>query len=78
MNDGGFSPILRSHILKFNGGLFESTEALPLTRDQLGLLIAAADSGWRDVEPAIFGTLLERALDPDERHAPGAHYTPRA
>jgi hypothetical protein len=78
MNDGGFSPILRSHILKFNGGLFESTRALPLTHDQLALLIEAADSRWRDVEPAIFGTLLERALDPDERHALGAHYTPRA
>jgi len=78
MNDGGFSPILRSHILKFNGGLFESTTALSLTPDQLGLLIEAADSRWRDVEPAIFGTLLERALNPDERHALGAHYTPRA
>jgi len=33
---------------------------------------------WRDVEPAIFGTLLERALDPVERHKLGAHYTPRA
>ena len=30
------------------------------------------------MEPAIFGTLLERALDPQERHALGAHYTPRA
>jgi hypothetical protein len=78
MNEGGFSPILRAHILKFNGGLFESTKALPLTRDQLDLLIEAADSRWRDVEPAIFGTLLERALDPNERHALGAHYTPRA
>jgi hypothetical protein len=78
MNEGGFSPILRAHILKFNGGLFESTKALPLTRDELGLLIEAADSRWRDVEPAIFGTLLERALDAGERHALGAHYTPRA
>ena len=78
MNDGGFSPILRSYILKFNGGLFESTKALPLTKDQLYLLIEAADSRWRDVEPAIFGTLLERALNPAERHALGAHYTPRA
>ena len=78
MNNGGFSPILQSHILKFNGGLFASTTALPLTRDQLGLLIEAADSNWRDVEPAIFGTLLERALNPAERHSLGAHYTPRA
>jgi SAM-dependent methyltransferase len=78
MNEGGFSPILRSHVLKFNGGLFESTTAIPLNFDQLNLLIEAANSRWRDVEPAIFGTLLERALDPDERHALGAHYTPRA
>lgn len=78
MNAGGFSPILRAHVLRFNGGLFESTEALPLTSDQLALLIDAADSNWKDVEPAIFGTLLERALDQAERHQLGAHYTPRA
>ncbi len=78
MNAGGFSPILKAHVLQFNGGLFESTEALPLTGDQLALLIDAADSDWKDVEPAIFGTLLERALDADERHQLGAHYTPRA
>jgi hypothetical protein len=78
MNDGGFSPILRRPILQFNGGLFASTKALPLDDDQLYLLIQAADSRWRDVEPAIFGTLLERALNPAERHALGAHYTPRA
>jgi len=78
MNAGGFSPILRAHVLKFNGGLFESTEALPLTGNQLALLIDAADSDWAQVEPAIFGTLLERALDADERHQLGAHYTPRA
>ncbi len=30
------------------------------------------------MEPAIFGTLLERALDPRERSKLGAHYTPRA
>jgi len=29
------------------------------------------------VEPAIFGTLLERALNPRDRHKLGAHYTPR-
>ena len=32
----------------------------------------------REVEPAIFGTLLESALDPRERSKLGAHYTPRA
>jgi hypothetical protein len=41
-------------------------------------LIEAAEAQWRDVEPAIFGTLLERALDAQERHKLGAHFTPRA
>jgi hypothetical protein len=26
-NAGGFSPILREHVLRFNGGLFESVDA---------------------------------------------------
>jgi hypothetical protein len=78
MNTGGFSPILEEHVLRFNGGLFESNAALPVNRAQLELLIEASRSDWREVEPAIFGTLLERALDPVERHKLGAHYTPRA
>jgi type I restriction-modification system DNA methylase subunit len=78
MNDGGFSTVLRCQIRQFNGGLFASTKALPLDDDQLYLLIQAADSRWRDVEPAIFGTLLERALTKAERSELGAHYTPRA
>lgn len=77
MNSGGFSPILREHVLRFNGGLFESTEALPVTSTQLELLIRASNADWKDVEPSIFGTLLERALDKKERHRLGAHYTPR-
>ncbi len=52
--------------------------ALPLDQAQIDLLIDAGRADWRHVEPAIFGTLLERALDPLERHKLGAHYTPRA
>ena len=78
MNVGKFSNILRTKILHFNGGLFAEATALPLNGTQLGLLIRAAKLEWRHVEPAIFGTLLERALNPAERHKLGAHYTPRA
>jgi hypothetical protein len=39
--------------------------------------LAAAEKDWRDVEPAIFGTLLEQALNPADRSRLGAHYTPR-
>ncbi|QNH07308.1 class I SAM-dependent DNA methyltransferase [Pseudomonas sp. B11D7D] len=78
MNSGGFSPILESTLLKFNGGLFAEASAIALDRDQMGLLLKASEADWRYVEPAIFGTLLERALNPRERHKLGAHYTPRA
>jgi hypothetical protein len=78
MDSGGFSVILRQQLPRFNGNLFAQQTAFPLNRDQIQLLIEAAQADWRDVEPAIFGTLLERALDPVERHKLGAHYTPRA
>ena len=69
-------------VLRFSGKLFKEPGAdgyvLLLTPVQIDQLIAAAKSNWREVEPAIFGTLLERALEPTERHALGAHYTPRA
>jgi len=78
MKTGGFSTVLREKVRHFNGGLFEHAAALPLTDDQFALLFEASRADWRDVEPAIFGTLLERALNPIERHKLGAHYTPRA
>jgi len=82
MDTGGFSAALAKMVLHFNGKLFkgagQADYSLLLTPSQVDLLIAAARANWREVEPAIFGTLLERALDPTERHALGAHYTPRA
>ncbi len=78
MNTGGFSAVLTTDLKKFNGGLFKDADALPLSEVQLSLLIDAAARDWREVEPAIFGTLLERALDKRQRHKLGAHYTPRA
>ena len=78
MNEGGHLFGVVGKILRFNGGLFASPTALPLDDHALRLLLMAAECNWADVEPAIFGTLLERALDPKERHRLGAHYTPRA
>nr|VFJ95539.1 MAG: Methyltransferase domain-containing protein [Candidatus Kentron sp. H]VFJ96347.1 MAG: Methyltransferase domain-containing protein [Candidatus Kentron sp. H]VFK02235.1 MAG: Methyltransferase domain-containing protein [Candidatus Kentron sp. H] len=78
MNTGGFSATIRKKLLQFNGGLFADPSALALDKKQIALLIQAARADWKNVEPAIFGTLLERALDPLERHKLGAHYTPRA
>lgn len=82
MDRGGFSAALAREVRKFNGKLFKASQsegyALPLSAGQIDGLLTAAEANWTEVEPAIFGTLLERALDPDERHALGAHFTPRA
>jgi hypothetical protein len=72
------STLLRQKLLRFNGGLFAEQTVLPVNGTQLGLLIEAAKCEWRYVEPAIFGTLLEQALESDERGRLGAHFTPRA
>ncbi len=78
MDGGKFAVSLQAQVAHFNGKLFKTPEALPLTRAQIETLLAAARQDWKHVEPAIFGTLIERALDPAERHSLGAHFTPRA
>jgi hypothetical protein len=55
LDRGGFSPALAPH----------------LTRAHTGGLPGTAAANWRAAEPAIFGTLLGRSLDLDERHALG-------
>ena len=78
MDQGGYDAATMESIKRFNGGLFADSSALKLSKGQIQMLHMAAETDWRFVEPAIFGTLLERALNPSERHKLGAHYTPRA
>ncbi|MBN9481526.1 MAG: class I SAM-dependent DNA methyltransferase [Bordetella sp.] len=78
MRRGGHCAALRQDLPRFDGGLFREEAALALTEDELEVLIVAASHDWRSVEPATFGTLLEQALDPDDRRQLGAHYTPKA
>ena len=61
----------------FNGGLFDSADVLPLTEAEIGTLLEVGRLDWAKIEPAIFGTLFERGLDPDRRAQLGAHYTSR-
>ena len=78
MDGGGFAPALGAVLRRFNSYLFKDRSAIPLQGDELDVLIEAAKADWTQVEPAIFGTLLERALDSKERVKLGAFYTPRA
>jgi type II restriction/modification system DNA methylase subunit YeeA len=61
----------------FNGGLFADDEVFDLTVADLAILKAAAALDWSQIEPAIFGTLFERGLDPGKRSQLGAHHTSR-
>jgi type II restriction/modification system DNA methylase subunit YeeA len=62
----------------FNGGLFDDDHVLPFTPKEIRLVVEVSDLDWSQVEPAIFGTLFERGLDPSKRSQLGAHYTDRA
>ncbi len=61
----------------FIGGLFDSTEALPLEWQDLDDLIRAAALDWSEMDRAILGTFFERGLDPDKRSQLGVQYTNR-
>ncbi len=76
MRDGGDFAL--REIPRFNGGMFARVDPVPLRPAEIAALADAAKVDWKDVEPAVFGTLFERSLDPAQRSALGAHYTGRA
>ena len=78
MATGGFSGA--DEIAHFNGDLFKgfgqgSGDTVELSTVALQRLGEACEKNWRDIEPSIFGTLFERALDASKRAQTGAHYT---
>jgi type II restriction/modification system DNA methylase subunit YeeA len=76
MADGGMA--LFRKIPYFDGLLFENAQAEDLRQEGLEALWRACQLDWSSVEPAIFGTLFERVLDPAKRAQLGAHYTGKA
>ena len=78
MDKGGYATIAETNVKQFNGSFFRSASVPDLESEEIGELLAAAKYNWTEVDPAIFGTLLEQALNEKERARLGAHYTPRA
>ena len=78
MDVGGYAHAIRKKVARFNGEFFAKRTVLKLGREEIGELRQAASYDWREVDPSIFGTLVEQALDTNERRRLGAHYTPRA
>jgi type II restriction/modification system DNA methylase subunit YeeA len=75
MATGG--PFGLEDIAHFNGDLFTDAEVLDLSAEDIETLLRVSKLDWSAIEPAIFGTLFERSLDPDKRSQLGAHYTSR-
>jgi hypothetical protein len=59
-----------------NGGLFSgSTEVPRFTRTARSYLYQAGQLDWREINPDIFGSMIQAVADDEERGALGMHYT---
>jgi len=76
MNTGG--RVNYKRIPWVNGGLFATVDVPELTIPEIALIRDSMKLDWSQIEPAIFGTLFERSLDPTKRSQLGAHYTGKA
>ncbi|UEM13649.1 lactate dehydrogenase [Bradyrhizobium barranii subsp. barranii] len=68
-----------AHIRAFpyvNGGLFaDSTEVPAFNRRAKRMLVEAAQLDWREINPDIFGSMIQAVVDTDMRGDLGMHYT---
>lgn len=59
-----------------NGGLFKDRIEIPkFTRLSRRLLIEAARLNWREINPDIFGSMIQAVVEPGMRGDLGMHYT---
>ena len=59
-----------------NGGLFGgSTDVPKFTRTARSYLYQAGQLNWRQINPDIFGSMIQAVADDEERGALGMHYT---
>ncbi|UUO22041.1 class I SAM-dependent DNA methyltransferase [Colwellia sp. M166] len=60
-----------------NGGLFASTIASPrfATKSRKMLIECGSELDWSDINPDIFGSMIQAVVHPDQRGGMGMHYT---
>jgi type II restriction/modification system DNA methylase subunit YeeA len=61
-----------------NGGLFSSKSEIPLPNFTFKSRKAIIDSGgeyWAEINPDIFGSMIQAVVTPDQRGSLGMHYT---
>lgn len=70
---------LDEHLNQFpyvNGKLFEETLPIASFNSKMrSILLEAAGLDWGKISPAIFGSLFQSVMNPEERRNLGAHYT---
>jgi hypothetical protein len=59
-----------------NGGLFKGAPEVPrFTKGSVRYLIDASQLNWRDINPDIFGSMIQSIVNTDQRGELGMHYT---
>jgi hypothetical protein len=59
-----------------NGGLFSGSTDVPrFSRMARTYLLHAGDLNWREINPDIFGSMIQAVAEDEERGALGMHYT---
>lgn len=59
-----------------NGGLFKDRYPIPvLSRRARTLIINCGEYNWREINPDIFGSMIQAVVTPEQRASLGMHYT---
>ncbi len=59
-----------------NGGLFRERIPIPtLSRRTRILMLKCGEYDWREINPDIFGSMIQAVVSPDQRSGLGMHYT---
>jgi len=72
-------PNLPGYLIAFpyvNGGLFRDDLAIPdFNLKSRSVLIECGELNWKDINPDIFGSMIQAVITPEHRGGMGMHYT---
>ncbi len=72
----GIHPAYVQHFPYVNGGLFRQEIYTHLfSRKSRNILLNCSELNWSEINPDIFGSMIQAVADPDERSGLGMHYT---
>ncbi len=79
IEDKGIRASMPQHISRFpyvNGGLFKEHVPVPtLSRRTRTLMLKCGEYNWKEINPDIFGSMIQAVVNPEVRSGMGIHYT---